>query len=135
MTGEYEFVGGFPTVDTVRRAYDEADLNRAVQCYRMFFPSVSGLALFKGNHALGLVDNEVFGTLETQPKHVGLTLNSDTPYAPLLLDLRAGPMVIELPPGPLICIAMDLNQRWVLDMGLPGPDAGRGGTCCSPPVL
>ncbi len=22
---------------------------------------------------------------------------------------------------------MDLNQRWILDMGLPGPDAGNGG--------
>jgi hypothetical protein len=127
MTEPYEFVGGFPTAETVQRAYDEADLNRAVQCYRLFFPTVSGLAIFKGNEVLGLVDNEVFGTLETQPKHVGLTLNSDTPYAPLLIDLRAGPMVIELPPGPLICIAMDLNQRWVMDMGLPGPDAGQGG--------
>ena len=93
----------------------------------MFFPSVSGLAIFKGNEVLGIVENEVFGTLETQPKHVGLTLNSDTPYAPLLLDLRAGPLVVELPAGPLICIAMDLNQRWVMDMGLPGPDAGQGG--------
>jgi hypothetical protein len=127
MTAGYEFDGGFPTPGTVQRAYDEADLNRAVQCYRLFFASVSGLAIFKGNEVLGLVDNEVFGTLETQPKHVGLTLNSDTPYAPLLLDLQAGPMVIELPPGPLICIAMDLNQRWVMDMGLPGPDAGQGG--------
>jgi hypothetical protein len=135
MTAGYEFDGGFPTPGTVQRAYDEADLNRAVQCYRLFFASVSGLAIFKGNEVLGLVDNEVFGTLETQPKHVGLTLNSDTPYAPLLLDLQAGPMVIELPPGPLICIAMDLNQRWVMDMGLPGPTRGRaGGTCCCRPA-
>jgi len=124
---EYEFVGGFPTDETVQRAYDEADLNRAVQCYRLFFPSVSGLAIFQGNYAIGIKENAVFGTLETEPKHVGLTLNSDTPYAPLLLDLRQGPMVIELPPGPLICIAMDLSQRWVMDMGLPGPDAGQGG--------
>jgi hypothetical protein len=58
---------------------------------------------------------------------VGYTLNSDTPYAPLLLELTDGPMVIEMPPGPLICVAMDLNQRWVADMGLPGPDAGKGG--------
>jgi hypothetical protein len=36
-------------------------------------------------------------------------------------------MVIELPPGPLICAALDLNQRWVADLGLPGPDAGNGG--------
>ena len=67
------------------------------------------------------------GTLSAEPRHVGLTLNSDTPYAPLLLDVSDGPLVIELPPGPLICVGMDLNQRWVLDMGLPGPDAGRGG--------
>jgi hypothetical protein len=127
MAEQYEFPGGFPGAATVQQAYDEADLNRAVQCYRLFFPSVSGLAIFKGNEVLGIVDNEVFGTLETEPKHVGLTLNSDTPYAPLLLDLRAGPLVIELPAGPLICIAMDLNQRWVMDMGLPGPDAGQGG--------
>jgi hypothetical protein len=28
---EYTFKGGYPTPETVRRAYDEADLNRAVQ--------------------------------------------------------------------------------------------------------
>jgi hypothetical protein len=123
----YEFPGGNPSPQTAQRAYDDADLNRAVQAYRFFFASVSGLAIFKGNEALGVRANSVFGTLATEPKHVGLTLNSDTPYAPLLLDLRDGPMVIELPPGPLICVAMDVNQRWVADMGLPGPDQGRGG--------
>lgn len=122
-----DFVGGYPTPEAVRRAYDDADFNRAVQAYRLFFPSVSGLAIFKGNNAVGVVQNRVFGTLDTEPKHVGLTLNSDTPYAPLLLDLRDGPIVIELPPGPLICLAIDLNQRWIMDMGLPGPDAGKGG--------
>lgn len=123
----YVFDGGYPTPETVARVYDEVDLQRAVSAYRLFFPTVSGLAIFKGNNAVGVFENRVFGTLETKPKHVGFTLNSDTPYAPVLLDLRDGPLVIELPPGPLICVAMDLNQRWVSDMGLPGPDAGRGG--------
>lgn len=122
-----EFVGGYPSPEAVQRYRDDVDLNRAIQAYRLFFPSVSGLAIFKGNNVIGIEENRVFGTLETQPKHIGLTLNSDTPYAPILLDLRNGPIVIELPPGPLICIAMDLNQRWILDMGLPGPDAGAGG--------
>jgi hypothetical protein len=121
------FVGGFPTQETVQQAYDDADLNRAILAYRFFYPTVSGLAMFKGPAAVGLVDNAVFGMMETYPRSVGFTLNSDTPYGPILLDLRAGPMVIELPPGPLICVAMDLNQRWVADMGLPGPDAGKGG--------
>jgi hypothetical protein len=125
--GSYVFEGGFPAPETIERAYDEADLNRAVQAYRFFFPTVSGLAIFKGNAAVGVVPNRVFARFATEPEQVGFTLNSDTPYGPILLDLRDGPMVVELPPGPLICVAFDLNQRWVADMGVPGPDAGNGG--------
>jgi hypothetical protein len=123
----YRFVGGYPSSETISLAYDEADLNRAVHAYRFFYASVSGLAIFRGNQVLGIELNSVSGTLAAEPRHVGLTLNSDTPYAPLLLDVSDGPLVVELPSGPLICIAMDLNQRWILDMGLPGPDAGQGG--------
>jgi hypothetical protein len=74
-----------------------------------------------------VIPNKAYGTLDTKPQHVGLTLNSDTSYAPLLLDLSNGPMVVKMPPCPLICIAMDVNQRWVADMGLPGPDGPKGG--------
>ena len=126
MQTTYAFERGFPTGATAQRAYDEADLNRAIEAYRFFYPTVSGAAIFKGNARLGIVPNKVFGTLDSQPKHVGFTLNSDTPYAPLLLDLSKGPMVVELPPGPLICIAMDINQLWVADLGLPGPANGKG---------
>ena len=119
--------GGFPAPDEIQRLYDEADLNRAIQAYRFFYPTVSGAAIFKGNEEIGLVDNKVFGVLDTKPRHVGFTLNSDTPYGPVQLDLSAGPFVLELPPGPLIVVAMDVNQRWVADMGIPGPDAGKGG--------
>ncbi len=43
-------------------------------------------------------------------------------------------MVVELPPGPLMWTANDLNQRWIMDMGLPGPDGGKGGkhALCGP---
>jgi hypothetical protein len=125
--GDYAFVGGFPTTETIQNAYDDADLNRAIQAYRFFFPTVSGLAIYKGNVASGLVPNQTFGLLDTQPKHVILTPDSDTPYGPILLDLRIGPMIVELPPGPLMAVAIDINQRSVADMGLSGPDAGNGG--------
>jgi hypothetical protein len=55
------------------------------------------------------------------------TPNSDTPYAGFNLDVSDGPMVLELPPGALMGAVNDLHQRWVLDMGLPGPDRGQGG--------
>ncbi len=124
----YTFEGGFPSPETIQTAYDDADLNRAVQAYRFFFPTVSGLAIFTGPQAVGLAANDVFGVLDTEPEQLGFTLNSDTPYGPVLLDLRAGPIVVEMPAGPLVCAFMDLNQRWVADMGIPGPDAGEGGS-------
>jgi hypothetical protein len=123
----YTFEGGYPTPETVQKAYDDADLNRAIQAYRFFYPTVSGAAIVKGNTEIGIVPNRTFGVLDTQPRHVILTPNSDTPYGPILLDLAEGPIVVELPPGPLIVVAIDVNQRWVADMGLPGPDAGQGG--------
>src|SRR6201996_2689508 len=65
--------------------------------------------------------------MEGSPKQFVFTPNSDTPYEGANIDLSNGPMVVELPPGPLMCVANDLNQRYVTDMGLPGPDAGKGG--------
>lgn len=123
---EYQFKAGFPTIEAAQKAYDDVDLGRAIEAYRFFYPTVSGYAILKGNLKIGIVPNKVFGTLDTQPKHVVFTANSDTPYAPLFLDLSDGPMVVELPPGPLICIAMDINQQWIADLGVPGPAAGKG---------
>ncbi|MET0901254.1 MAG: DUF1254 domain-containing protein [Mycobacterium sp.] len=119
--------GGYPLPDTVELAYEAVDLNRAVQMYRYFYRSVSGAAIFDGTAAGGAKPNEVFPYLETQPHHVGFTLNSDTPYGAVLLDLHAGPMVIEVPEGPFVGAVFDIHQRWILDFGLPGPDAGAGG--------
>lgn len=123
----YSFEGGYPSSQTVRQAYADADLIRAVELYRFFFASVSGLAMFRGNDAVGLENNRVFGVLDTRPLQTGFTLNSDTPYGPIPLDLHVGPLVVELPPGPLLGATIDLHQRWVADMGIPGPDAGNGG--------
>ncbi|MGB3485683.1 MAG: DUF1254 domain-containing protein [Mycobacterium sp.] len=119
--------GGYPRPDTVELAYEAVDLNRAVQMYRYFYRSVSGAALFDGTIAAGVRANEVFGYLDTAPRHVGFTLNSDTPYGAVLLDLHAGPMVIEVPEGAFVGTVIDIHQRWILDFGLPGPDAGAGG--------
>ncbi len=126
-TADYAFEGGYPTAETAQKAHDDLDLVRALQMYRAFYPTVSCAAMFKGNAEIGVVPNKTWGSMSTLPRHLGFTLNSDTPYGGFLLDLSVGPMVVELPPGMLLGAAMDLNQRWVADVGLPGPDAGKGG--------
>lgn len=123
---DYTFEGGYPGETTIQRAYDDADLIRAIQLYKRFFSAVSGNAILEGNAPVGVLPNRTFGTMDTHPAQMGLTLNSDTPYAPLLLDLSEGPLVIDMPPGPFVAVMMDMYQRWVCDMGLPGPEAGKG---------
>ena len=67
------------------------------------------------------------------------TPNSDVIYAMGYLDLkRDGPMVIEAPPGlqgilddffqrPIHMVGQFEGRDWSGDVGLPGPDRGRGG--------
>lgn len=125
--GEYEFTLGYPNDESIKRAYDDADYSRALEAYKFFYPTVSGAAIVRGNEEIGVAPNKVFAILDCAPEQLVFTANSDTPYGPLLLDLSIGPIVVELAPGPLIVCSMDINQRWVADMGLPGPDEGKGG--------
>ncbi len=127
MRREYKFNGAYPTKRTIREAYDDADLVRAIQCYKMFFPVVAFTTGSDRQIALGLPANERGALLAGNPRQVIFTPNSDTPYAFLVLDLAIGPIVIEIPPGPIMGAVNDSNQEWVLDYGLPGPDAGKGG--------
>lgn len=124
--GQYRFDGGFPDSATVSEAYDRADFVRAIAAYKHFFPAVSGMAIWSGTQAAGVVPNRVFGTMDTRPGQVGFTLNSDTPYAPVFLDLSGGPIVVTLPPGPIVGAALNTDQSWIADLGIAGPDEGRG---------
>jgi len=127
MQATYTFERGFPTTEAVQHARDDQDLERAVTAYRFWYPTVSMEGVFNGNRELGIRDNEQLVILACGPRHVVFTGNSDTPYGAGVVDLSGGPMVVDLPPGPFIALANDHHQRWILDMGLPGPDAGKGG--------
>jgi hypothetical protein len=124
---EYAFTGGFPSAETGKRARDDADFQRAVVAYRFWYPTVSTEGIFDGVRAAGIADGKALSIAAAGPRQVAFTANSDTPYGFGVLDLASGPVVIELPPGPLIGLVNDHHQGWVLDIGLPGPDAGRGG--------
>ena len=48
LAQEYEFKGGYPTPETVQKAYDDADLTRAIQAYKFFYPTVSFEGTWRG---------------------------------------------------------------------------------------
>ena len=123
----YTFERGFPSRAAGDHARDDADFQRAVIAYRFWYPTVSAEGIFAGARGLGIEDGKGISIAAVGPRQVAFTANSDTPYGFGVLDVTNGPMVIELPPGQLIGLVNDHHQGWVLDMGLPGPDAGKGG--------
>ncbi|TCM14407.1 hypothetical protein EDF56_11352 [Novosphingobium sp. PhB165] len=124
---DYSIEGGFPTEEAIQKAYDDADLIRAIEAYKFFFPTVSFAGTFSGNAQAGLKPNHGYLLLNGSPSQTVLTPNSDTPYTGAVIDLSGGPMVFEFPPGALMSVVNDANQRYVMDMGVPGPDGGKGG--------
>ena len=62
------------------------------------------------------------------PKSIFLTANDTTIYAFANIDLgKAGPVVVEVPPGAIVGLIDDFWQRSATDVGLPGPHGDKGG--------
>ncbi|AJP57504.1 hypothetical protein UC34_11670 [Pandoraea vervacti] len=123
----YPFKQGYPTPTASQHVRADEALQRAIVAYRFWYPTVSMEGIYNGNRAAGIEDGKQWGIAATGPRQVGFTLNSDTPYGSAVLDLSGGPMLIDLPQGAFIGLVNDHNQGWVADLGLPGPDAGKGG--------
>ena len=128
--GTLNFERGYPTPETTRKLFDEIDYQRAVQAYLWGYPAVSfesiRLAAQKEFGAdyndIGIADNFV------DPKSMWLTANDTTIYAFANVDLaKSGPIVIEIPPGPIVGLIDDFWQRSATDVGLPGPHGDKGG--------
>ncbi len=125
--GRLEFPHGVPSEATVRKVYDQLDLQRGVASYLNGLRGVSIFAARKGIRDAGVADNDVLifsGLMDS--RSLFLTANADTVYFISNLDLSKGPLVVETPPGTL-GLFDDLWFRWVIDFGTPGPDRGEGG--------
>jgi len=93
-------------------------------------PAASIEAIRRGSVALGATKSNqatVYDQLaDSNP--LLLTANTDTVYAFAVLDLETdGPTVVEVPPGSGPGTVNDAFFRFVVDMGAPGPDRGKGG--------
>ena len=135
------FKNGYPSKEGITALKDELIFQRAVQSYLWALPVLNMYGMKEGSE-------KVFGKgynilpiwkQRLNAKTLITTPNSDVIYALGYLDLKEdGPIVIEVPPG-LQGILDDFFQRpicsegqiggrvWCGDVGLPGPDKGKGG--------
>ncbi|MFT5699170.1 MAG: hypothetical protein ACI8ZB_002027 [Desulforhopalus sp.] len=126
--GNLEFESGYPTDKTVQKLYDELDFQRAVQAYLWALPMASYGAMADEHIRLGCGSSAVVVLDKSgEQQQLVLTANQDTVYMSGLLDLRNGPMVMELPPG-LLGTMNNIWQQPLCDLGGPfSPEQNRGG--------
>jgi hypothetical protein len=126
--GELEFKSGYPTDETVQKLYDELDFQRAVQVYLWALPMASYGAMADGHIELGCGSSAVIvAEKSAEQQQLVLTANQDTVYMSGVLDLREGPMVMELPAG-LLGTLNNIWQQPLCDLGGPfSPEQNRGG--------
>ena len=131
------FQEGRPTNETSEMLRDELLFQRATQTYLWALPLINTLGMKTGSEsAFGKGYNVLpIWKKRLDAKTLVTTPNSDVIYAMSYLDLgKDGPLVFEAPPM-LQGILLDFWQRPIPvdggkfqgDIGLPGPDAGKGG--------
>ena len=127
--GTLRYFDGVPSQETTETVYDYLDRSRAVNVYLNSIPALSANALREGQAAMGAVKaNEIciWDNL-MDSKTILLTGNTSTMYAVGFLDLaKDGPVVIDLPKG-MLGILDDMAFQYMVDLGVAGPDKGKGG--------
>jgi hypothetical protein len=127
--GEVRIEHNYITDDSSKRLFDSMDMQRAAQAYIWSTPLVSMVTWrnqqnqFYGPDARGTLTvfasfNEKLGTV---------TANLTTPYIIGFDSLKKGPIEVDYPAGKTAGGFLDFWQRPITDLGLTGPDLGKGG--------
>ena len=131
------FVENRPTEETEQALRDELLFQRATQTYLWALPLINTLGMKNGSEKIFGAGYNVLPIWKKRldAKTLVTTPNSDVLYAMSYVDLsKDGPLVLEAPPM-LQGILLDFWQRpipvdggkFAGDVGLPGPDGGKGG--------
>jgi hypothetical protein len=112
---------------------EQIGYNRAIEATVWGVPAVS-MAAVRASLKRDLDANFgdiVYFSKVMDSKHEFLTANNQTPYVVTVLDLRNGPMVLEVPPATkkvaFFGSAIDSWEVPMADIGPAGEDAGKGG--------
>lgn len=128
--GTLRFFDGVPTRETADKVMENLLFLRGVETFLNGIPAASIEAIREGLVSVGATEaNHLVITdklMDSNP--LFLTANTDTVYAFNFFDLeKTGPLVIEVPAGSGPGTVNDAFFRFVVDMGAPGPDRGKGG--------
>ena len=127
--GEIELQHTYITDESSKKLFDAMDLQRASQAYIWSTPLVSfGTWRKEQDRNYGPNARGTFAVLNSFKEKQGIvTANLTTPYILSWDNLKNAPLYVEYPAGKTAGAFLDLWQRPIADLGLTGPDQGKGG--------
>jgi len=122
------FKESYPTAEASARLYDELQFQRACQVYLWALPAMNMVAMRDGQATAFGGGNNVLAIWKDRinAKTIISTANPDVIYGLAFLDLKDGPVVFEAAPQ-MQGLLDDFWHRPLTDVGLAGPDQGKGG--------
>jgi hypothetical protein len=127
--GDLHFSDGYPSDDTMSKVREYMLVQRAVNVFADGIPITSMQAILEGLKAIGGEANRTVAISETLFDHnsLWLTPNTTTPYAMAEVDVKDGPVVIDVH-SPVLAFLDDAFFKFVGDIGIGNPaDQGKGG--------
>jgi hypothetical protein len=126
--GTLEFTNQYPSKESMETLLDNMDFHGATQAYLWAIPIVDFANIqYFNDEVLKVRQGEMIDFPELKYNLGILTANATTPYIIGTADLtKTGPLVIEMPVGASAGMVDDFWQRPITDIGLPGPDKGKG---------
>ena len=117
---------GYLDQSLVEGIRDEQLRVKAISAYEYALPIV-GLERWHQ----GFLEEAEYGDMliyvSRESKFPILTANTTTPYVITLVDLAKASYYIEIPAGPIGGLIVDIYQSPLSDLGVVGPDGGKGG--------
>ena len=124
--GTLKFFDGFPDKAIAEKLLDNLDFQRGTGVF-LAIPAVSQVPDRNARLTLGPANKTIpIWEQLVDSRTIGLTFNDNTVYSWGWLNLKDGPLVVEVPPKVLGGVN-DIWFRWVIDVGITGPDKGQGG--------
>ena len=126
--GELEFNNQYPSKESVKTILNNMDFHGATQAFLWGIPIASFSNLQYYLHEVFKFEQTELVNFDTMPHKLGiLKANVTTPYIVAQPDLsKTGPVVIDVPGGEIAGMVNDFWERPVTDLGLVGPDKGKG---------
>lgn len=121
--GDLSYTDGAPTTETHHKVEDFVQVANAVRVFLSGIPVASIQGLLLGHESIGMVPNQTIAVSEKNldARSLWLTANTTTPYITSEIDLKNGPVILEIP-TPVLGLLDNAAFKYVDRIGVTHPD-------------